>query len=843
MSRSGSIQRAIDDPRVRRGLSTINQTLFDRGIRHGMLLESLKQTEVNAVVRYLNNEVIPDVSKILDKRLGRIVRLGADTGPWTTQYYRDMMNETLGTIRGGMEFTSKRITEQLTKIGYAEAEFARDSLKDSIPFNFDARVPSLQSVRAIVRDVPVEGKLLPRWFKELGDSTQAQIVQQVNLGLVNGEPTAKIIRRITGTKAANYTNGVFGTTKRNAETLVRTHVTHVSNKARELTYEENTDVIKGVQYVATLDARTTDICAGLDGQVFKPTEGPRPPLHMNCRSTTVPITKSWDELGKEMKTDAFSKLKEPKTENQLRASMNGAVPAKTTYNAWLKQQTPEFQNAVLGRRRAQVFRNDRLHLSRFVNYGTFPPKSLTVAELIAYEKSVISGTASGGVGGISGRLGTRGKAGAKKKRTVTKKKTVTKKVTPEPTPPAPAPTPQPTPASTKPTSQMTGTELRAEVERRHGDRIRELRSLEQREKEVSSRWNASQDRVSQLRDQAMASLDETTLPTWKPLNDMDSIVSQELKAVQADPTRPKENLALLERRLTELRQDHFRQKYYAWQTATEEGQALAEIGQEVAVLRTQIRDLVESLRQDIHEMLYLDKAQQGSALTAKGVRFKAGEKFTESWTEAKTWLEKVIHRDTADDAARAVKVSKKKAGYRANCELDGTLNMAADNSARVWVHEFVHRIEDFSEAHLASSRAFRNARVRVAQARGEKLESLRKITGNRAFRADEVAWKDDFISPYMGKEYVFTNKSTATRALFPEKYHRSFAPGETRVIANEIATMSVDRMFTDPVTLLTGDGEMFEFAVDFMRSSGKFFSRKYTDDLLTNPSVNGRLLD
>ena len=390
-----SVSSAVRDPRVVRSLqtmasSTVNQKLFDRGLRHAMLFEGLKQTEVNKTVRYLNSKVFPDITNTLRKRLERAKKLGLDRGPWTTRYYKDMVNETLGMVRGGMAHTSKQLTAQLTKIGYAEAQFAGDALSDSLPFNFSPRAPSMSMIQAVVKNSPVHGKLIPTWFSDLGESVQGRIVQQINLGLVVGDPTDKIIRRLTGP------GGVFHAARRDAETLVRTQMTHVSSKARELTYEQNAEVIKGVRYVATLDARTTDICAGLDGQVFKPTEGPRPPMHMRCRSTTIPVTKSWKELGEEFKIDAFKNMKEGQSSGLMRSSMNGRVPAKTTYNAWLKTQPKAFQDQVLGPRRAAIFQRGNLHLSRFTNYGTFPPQPLTVNKLLKLEKAITAGKASGG---------------------------------------------------------------------------------------------------------------------------------------------------------------------------------------------------------------------------------------------------------------------------------------------------------------------------------------------------------------------------------------------------------------------------------------------------------------
>ncbi len=74
------------------------------------------------------------------------------------------------------------------------------------------------------------------------------------------------------------------------ERFSRTKHTEILNRAR-VDYFDNSGVVSAYQYSAILDDKTTDICAGLDGKIFENGDQPVPPLHFNCRSTLVPITK------------------------------------------------------------------------------------------------------------------------------------------------------------------------------------------------------------------------------------------------------------------------------------------------------------------------------------------------------------------------------------------------------------------------------------------------------------------------------------------------------------------------------------------------------------------------
>ena len=74
------------------------------------------------------------------------------------------------------------------------------------------------------------------------------------------------------------------------ERFARTKHTEVLNRGRH-EYFQNSGVVAAYQYSAILDNQTSDICAGLDGKIFVAGTEPIPPLHFNCRSVLIPITK------------------------------------------------------------------------------------------------------------------------------------------------------------------------------------------------------------------------------------------------------------------------------------------------------------------------------------------------------------------------------------------------------------------------------------------------------------------------------------------------------------------------------------------------------------------------
>lgn len=112
-----------------------------------------------------------------------------------------------------------------------------------------------------------------------------------------------------------------------AERLIRTEANHFHNAADVAAYEAAG--VKQYEFMATLDSRTSAICAGLDGKKFSVADAKTgvnyPPMHPNCRSTTVEYDpdewQDWEAIG------------------QL-------IPGRMTYEEWEAQQGIEVPGAL-----------------------------------------------------------------------------------------------------------------------------------------------------------------------------------------------------------------------------------------------------------------------------------------------------------------------------------------------------------------------------------------------------------------------------------------------------------------------------------------------------------------
>ncbi|WP_426287521.1 phage minor head protein [Luteibacter sp. E-22] len=256
--------------------------------------------------------------------------------------------------------------------GLARVEAAAEvaSYKAAVPSVAQIRFPiagvSAEQVYAAAMARPFQGRLLKDWASNLEAGRLTAIRNTVRSGFVEGRTTSEIIRTIRGTKALSYADGVLARPRRELAAVVQTALSHTAQTARQQMVDANADLVKAVQWVSTLDTKTSPMCRVRDGLKYtadthKPIghsvpwgEGPGR-LHFNCRSVSVPVLKSWRELGVDM--DDMT----PAT----RASMDGQVPAETTYAEWFARQSPARQEDILGPERYQLMKTGKVSYDQF----------------------------------------------------------------------------------------------------------------------------------------------------------------------------------------------------------------------------------------------------------------------------------------------------------------------------------------------------------------------------------------------------------------------------------------------------------------------------------------------
>lgn len=368
-------------------LATANILLFDALVRHQILV-----LRFSADVRRRVQQILDDTEEELADRIrSRLM----DTGLESRADVR-RLEALLRIVRNTRTRAWREVTEEWVReaqaIAVEEARVTRAAIMTVAPVTLDMVLPAPELLRALVETSPFEGATLRNWAQVVADQDIRRIEAQIRAGMIAGEGSDQIARRVVGSARLRGTDGVTQITRRAAESLTRTAINHFSNMARREFITANQDLFSEEQYVATLDARTTPVCRSLDGKLYPVGKGPIPPLHFNCRSLRVPVLDG-DVLGDRpfVAATRAQLLREYAEREGIRLprgredlprghkgsfdafarqrvrQLTGQVPGRTTYQQWLARQSQAFQDDVLGKTRARLFRDGGLTLDKFVN--------------------------------------------------------------------------------------------------------------------------------------------------------------------------------------------------------------------------------------------------------------------------------------------------------------------------------------------------------------------------------------------------------------------------------------------------------------------------------------------
>lgn len=371
-----------------------NAAIVDGVVTHSVNLLRVGASQRKAVLAMLES---------LEGELLGAIQKGGQTA-FTSGRMKALLAQTQATIANTYQQISDSHGKALSKIAAVEAHKTTNILNASIGVPIATVGQSPEQLAAIAGKVLVQGRHPAEWWGDQDAQLQARFSAAMRMGMLQGEGVEKLVQRVRGTKAREYADGLMAISKAQATALVRTSVITAANEARIATITANPDVVKGIQWVATLDNRTTPICRALDGLQwslpdFKPVGHdkafPGPTAHWQCRSTQAPVTRSWKELAGLKGEDETAKLddalqskmadagmdpeKAAKLMADTRASMDGQVAGKLVFDDWLKTKAEDFQDKLLGPGRAALWRDGKVTLAEMTDQDSRP---LTIAQLV-----------------------------------------------------------------------------------------------------------------------------------------------------------------------------------------------------------------------------------------------------------------------------------------------------------------------------------------------------------------------------------------------------------------------------------------------------------------------------
>lgn len=320
-----------------------NEEILNAAIRHSIISERYGKGLARKIVALLDAADV-DLTDQLEKRLARIAD-GRDNGPATTRKLSEVI-DALRTINSSVYRKLAGVLEaELIDMAAVELDGQAATLERVLPVTVNAVAPTATYLKTLVTTTPVDGHLLGSWVDNMASNRLRRVEQALRIGMIEGQTVDQLVRRIRGTRAARYKDGILEISRRSATTLALTANSTIANAARQEVFKANVKLIDKLKWVATLDSRTSPGCQSKDGQLYEIGKAPACPAHPRCRSIIIPVTVPFNKLG--LDASDYSPTS--------RASMDGQVPANVTFGDWLKKQPRARVEEIYGKERAELF--------------------------------------------------------------------------------------------------------------------------------------------------------------------------------------------------------------------------------------------------------------------------------------------------------------------------------------------------------------------------------------------------------------------------------------------------------------------------------------------------------
>jgi SPP1 gp7 family putative phage head morphogenesis protein len=370
---------------------TVNQQLADSSVLQGI--------SVNRVAKKIRGDVLSLLAQLRDSLTAKL-NSDAVMTDWQRQRATELLKFSQATIDGAYEKIGKKTAADMNGLADVEVQKLTTSVDNAVGVNLSAAMaPQQLEAIANTKTLLVQGATQGDWWSKQSADLQHNFSTQIKLGMAQGKTIPDMVKAtkdLINTKHAGH-----------AEALVRTATATVQSAAQKKYFDANSDILKGIQWCATLETRRTCLtCASLDGKAWTypgldpighaiKFPGFPPSPHFNCRCVLIPVMRSWAELANvKVKAQDNAKVEElfqkkliekgytPEKAAQIqmnqRASMDGQVAKTLNYSDWLKSRPIEQQQQVLGQQRWQLWHDGKASIDQMVDGNGQP---LSVAEL------------------------------------------------------------------------------------------------------------------------------------------------------------------------------------------------------------------------------------------------------------------------------------------------------------------------------------------------------------------------------------------------------------------------------------------------------------------------------
>jgi len=371
-------------------MPNIGEQLQDIYIARAFDLEKVKNASAKKIAGILESLIL---------EITREVESVDPTGVTRTAYQQERLNKLFNmadkTIKSQYKSIYGQITGELITLAEIESLFAASAINEVLQVKLVDYALSREVLESLATNTLIEGAPSSAWWSKQATSLQDEFKRVMRVAVARGETLPQMTARIKGTqdltklgvrgkvpgvtdemlRAALGEPGMLKKANRNAKALVKTSYQTVMSDARMEVYKQNDDVIRGVQYVAVLDSRTTVLCRAYDGSTWDNNQKPigntklpfkQPPqgTHWGCRSVLVPIMRSLEEI---LGIPGAEDIPEGTRSAFSQTGMRGQIAGSTNFDGFMKSLSREEGSKVIGKKRYDLWASGKLSLQDMLN--------------------------------------------------------------------------------------------------------------------------------------------------------------------------------------------------------------------------------------------------------------------------------------------------------------------------------------------------------------------------------------------------------------------------------------------------------------------------------------------
>lgn len=214
------------------------------------------------------NDVHPKIIQSIDKHQKRLIKNKIKTLSAVTEIENILHESDYNLIQRKLKSTIRNFNNQIYFKGSERA--SRDLKRVNIDFTFDMYPRDFEAIEVLVDHNFAEMKNTTVYMKK-------ELLRVISEGMLQGQGIPEMSRSMRDR---------INVVKHKADMIARTETIRCYNQAAVNQYKK-VGVTKW-RWITAFDDRTCDICAGLDGYIFKMGE-PQPPAHPNCRCSVAPV--------------------------------------------------------------------------------------------------------------------------------------------------------------------------------------------------------------------------------------------------------------------------------------------------------------------------------------------------------------------------------------------------------------------------------------------------------------------------------------------------------------------------------------------------------------------------